>query len=733
MSSYHVLGVREGASQEEIKSAFRKLAKKWHPDKNPSNAAEAEKKFKHIVKAYELLTSVDGSAFPEFWTDKVHEDAMSQEDMEKLIKDILNDPQFTFTASYEDSSPSANNQSSEGGSINEDWGQEADDELLEFLSQFDSYGGGYRVEYIVDSNDTRTEAYFKNATDTKIIYANENQSKGPKRGKSMKTGSRTGARKPNAYSSNRRNTEKLFRKEPTSENRRSSVDGFDHSREGIFVKREQSPVVIGRRSPRPYSFETKGEKMAKRVFSAVVLNSTEVTDTSSQAESKSKKPTQNRKIETKSKDVKTTKRTMSRTRIVTADNSGGLERIKYLFRDISNKIGGHKKQNSHIPVFAEGGNQIRNATITQTIKPKTQSSVQKTNPKPATKSGNALKAKDEVNRLKSSNIKIDHMTKGKIDGPKQCSNESRAGNSKNHKLNFQANHQASNVSKTKMSHLKVDRPSVSKKNVSLDNGSWSKVSPTRVLDNPQSPSKQNGSVGTSGSSAIGRECDGNNATKICTGLPRPIRDKVLQSNSNKSDRNMFLAANKGVAQAKINIKNDGLFIEQRPVKIAMQNVPKPTYNMSKSQNDELKDLIRWYNTLFPYGSVPPHPPIKATENLTRPLRKHQSVGSSARVQSDRPLMEHDGVSNGTNFQTNQLQRNRAPIVEFNNEVVYSLPIRHEPILRSNGRTAHRFNAEKNNQFQSKVNKMSNGQVNAHPTILFPTLNPTTHPRSMRIK
>lgn len=52
---YSILGVPKGAPEKEIKSAYRKLARKWHPDANPSNAREAEEKFKDIQEAYEVL------------------------------------------------------------------------------------------------------------------------------------------------------------------------------------------------------------------------------------------------------------------------------------------------------------------------------------------------------------------------------------------------------------------------------------------------------------------------------------------------------------------------------------------------------------------------------------------------------------------------------------------------------------------------------------------------------
>jgi len=54
---YAVLGVSKKASEEEIKKAFRTLARKYHPDINPDNAA-AEKKFKEISEAYEVLSDV---------------------------------------------------------------------------------------------------------------------------------------------------------------------------------------------------------------------------------------------------------------------------------------------------------------------------------------------------------------------------------------------------------------------------------------------------------------------------------------------------------------------------------------------------------------------------------------------------------------------------------------------------------------------------------------------------
>lgn len=63
---YEVLGVSRGASAEDIKKAFRTMAKKYHPDANPNNK-EAEEKFKEINEAYEVLSdSQKKAAYDQF-------------------------------------------------------------------------------------------------------------------------------------------------------------------------------------------------------------------------------------------------------------------------------------------------------------------------------------------------------------------------------------------------------------------------------------------------------------------------------------------------------------------------------------------------------------------------------------------------------------------------------------------------------------------------------------------
>jgi molecular chaperone DnaJ len=59
---YETLGISKTASEKEIKDAFRRLAMKYHPDRNPENKTAAEEKFKEVAEAYEVLSNKEKRA-----------------------------------------------------------------------------------------------------------------------------------------------------------------------------------------------------------------------------------------------------------------------------------------------------------------------------------------------------------------------------------------------------------------------------------------------------------------------------------------------------------------------------------------------------------------------------------------------------------------------------------------------------------------------------------------------
>lgn len=97
---YDILGVSRESTQEEIKKAYRRLARKHHPDVNKDNKKEAEKKFKEISEAYEVLMDPDkrtrydrfGKEGVQFengqftWRDFTH-----QSDIEDILRDFFGD------------------------------------------------------------------------------------------------------------------------------------------------------------------------------------------------------------------------------------------------------------------------------------------------------------------------------------------------------------------------------------------------------------------------------------------------------------------------------------------------------------------------------------------------------------------------------------------------------------------------------------------------------------------
>lgn len=90
MNYYEILGISKNASEDEIKKAYRKLAIKWHPDKNPTNKEESEEKFKIISEAYSVLSDKE---------QKIVYDAESDGNGEKFTFRTVN-PQDIFNAFF---------------------------------------------------------------------------------------------------------------------------------------------------------------------------------------------------------------------------------------------------------------------------------------------------------------------------------------------------------------------------------------------------------------------------------------------------------------------------------------------------------------------------------------------------------------------------------------------------------------------------------------------------------
>ncbi|NXS65421.1 DJC21 protein, partial [Pandion haliaetus] len=91
---YEVLGVKQDVAEEELKRAYRRLALRWHPDKNPDNAEEAAEQFKLIQAAYDVLSDPQERA----WYDS-HREALLKGGLDGDSKDDTLDLLQYFTVS----------------------------------------------------------------------------------------------------------------------------------------------------------------------------------------------------------------------------------------------------------------------------------------------------------------------------------------------------------------------------------------------------------------------------------------------------------------------------------------------------------------------------------------------------------------------------------------------------------------------------------------------------------
>lgn len=85
---YEILGINKNSSEEEIKKAYKRMAMKWHPDRNPGNSKEAEEKFMEINNAYKILSNKNKQ---KYMKDDIFENFfkyINKNKSKKIIKEI---------------------------------------------------------------------------------------------------------------------------------------------------------------------------------------------------------------------------------------------------------------------------------------------------------------------------------------------------------------------------------------------------------------------------------------------------------------------------------------------------------------------------------------------------------------------------------------------------------------------------------------------------------------------
>lgn len=98
---YHVLQVQEGSGRDEIRNSFRKLVKKYHPDKTKTNGISSEDKIKLLIKAYKTLTDsekrihydtkLQSDNIRDFYYNQKTKKESYKHDLKSQAKTILND------------------------------------------------------------------------------------------------------------------------------------------------------------------------------------------------------------------------------------------------------------------------------------------------------------------------------------------------------------------------------------------------------------------------------------------------------------------------------------------------------------------------------------------------------------------------------------------------------------------------------------------------------------------
>lgn len=139
---YSTLGVTSAVTQDELKKAYRKLAKQYHPDKNPENKEQAEEKFKEITEAYDVLSDPAKR--------KKYDELIGQR--KKNTYNKQNTYNYNNYDSYNSTSDNFNNDSSKYDDLfqDEDWKFDygnVKDKFSDFFQQFFGKNGRKQESY----------------------------------------------------------------------------------------------------------------------------------------------------------------------------------------------------------------------------------------------------------------------------------------------------------------------------------------------------------------------------------------------------------------------------------------------------------------------------------------------------------------------------------------------------------------------------------------------------------
>eukprot|EP00250_Pteridium_aquilinum_P018622 c24144_g4_i1 orf=2-361(-) len=91
---YEILKVGRNASEDDLKKAYKRLAMRWHPDKNPDTKDEAEAKFKKISEAYEVLSDAPKRAIYDQYGEEGLKEIPNSESGEDVGRETRGGQQF---------------------------------------------------------------------------------------------------------------------------------------------------------------------------------------------------------------------------------------------------------------------------------------------------------------------------------------------------------------------------------------------------------------------------------------------------------------------------------------------------------------------------------------------------------------------------------------------------------------------------------------------------------------